>query len=102
MGQADYLSLGDWNAVCAQCGTKYKASELQKHWTGDWWCYRCWEPRQPQDFVRGIKENPTAPFVQDPADIFIQFCTTVSAISGYAVAGCAITANPSIPDEGAV
>lgn len=70
-GPADYLALGDWNAVCSMCGAKFKASQLIKHWQGLYRCERCWEPRQPQDFVRGIPDNPAAPWVQKPVDVFV-------------------------------
>jgi len=63
-GNADFLKLGDWNADCFFCGKKYKASELKKHWQGFYLCSSCWEPRHPQDFVRGVPDKPAAPWVQ--------------------------------------
>lgn len=70
-GHADYLELGDWNAVCFQCGFKFKASELRRQWQGFWSCESCWEPRQPQDFVRAIPDVQTPPWVQPrPTAIF--------------------------------
>lgn len=105
-GRADYLELGDWNAVCYQCGRKRKASMLRKHWQGYYVCPEHWEARQPQDFVRGVPERPTPPWVQPmPADVFAGFCTPngTSAVPGQAEPGCAIPAylspmyNPSSP-----
>lgn len=92
MGRADYLKLGDWNARCDRCGAKFKGSELQKTWQGFWTCTRCWEPRQPQDFVRGIIENPTPPFVRDPAPDYVSVCTPNgrTAICDFAVCDCVI------------
>lgn len=70
-GRADYLALGDWNAVCYQCGRKRKASELRKHWQGYYVCPEHWEPRQTQDFVRSVPDNQTPPWAQPmPADTF--------------------------------
>lgn len=70
-GRADYLALGDWNAVCFQCGRKRKASELKKHWQGYYVCPEHWEPRQPQDFVRSVPDVQTPPWTQPmPADTF--------------------------------
>jgi hypothetical protein len=91
-GRADYLELGDWNAVCFQCGRKRKASTLQKHWQGYWVCPEHWEPRHPQDFVRSVKDIITPPFQQPPEDTFVPVCTWEGrqAIVGYAVVNCAI------------
>ena len=70
-GPADHLVLGDWNAICFFCGIKAKASELRRHWEGFYVCERCWEPRQPQDFVRGVPDKQVPPWTQpEGADIF--------------------------------
>lgn len=70
-GKADYLALGDYNAVCYQCGRKFKASTLKRHWQGYYVCPEHWEPRQPQDFARAVPENITPPWTQPmPADDF--------------------------------
>ena len=92
MGNADYLRLGDWNARCDRCGRKRKGSELRQQWNGLWVCPEEWEPRQPQDFVKAIKERPTPPFVRNPDDLFIYVCTPNgrTSIVDYAVADCAI------------
>lgn len=71
MSSADHLVLGDWNARCDGCGRKMKGSQLKQTWQGNWTCQRCWEPRQPQDFVRSIAEHPTPPFVRNPEDLFL-------------------------------
>lgn len=71
MGQADFLKLGDWNAQCYECGRKFKAGTLKKHWKGYWVCPDHWEPREAQDFVRGVPERQTPPWVQpQPAPKF--------------------------------
>jgi len=64
--QSDYWRGGDWNAYCARCGEKAKASQLIKEWQGYFVCRSCHEPRQPQDFVRSIREFPDVPWVQNP------------------------------------
>ncbi len=87
----DHLRLGDWNAVCFECGRKRKASELKKHWQGYWVCPEHWEARQPQDFVRAVPDVQTPPWTQPmPADSFTSFCTFEgsSAVVGYGVMGC--------------
>ncbi len=69
--QPDYYVNGDWNAYCARCGGKFKASQLRKQWQGYYVCPDDWEMRQPQDFVRSIREHPEVPWAQNPADIFV-------------------------------
>lgn len=51
MGQADFYKRGDYNAVCFECGGKFKASDLKLHWRGYMVCEKDWEPRHPQDLV---------------------------------------------------
>jgi len=88
-GKADYLELGDHNAVCWQCGRKFKASQMKKHWQGYYVCQQHWEPRHPQDFVRAVADAVPPPWVQPmPADVFISTCSPL-AQAGIAVAGCA-------------
>ena len=72
MGQADHYEHGDWNAICDACGFKYKASKLRKRWDGLMVCEKDWEPRQPQDFVRGVKEDQSVAFTRpESADTFL-------------------------------
>ena len=72
MGDADFLSLGDYNAVCFECGRKRKASTMKKHWQGHMVCPEHWEPRHPQDFVRaGKAETPPAWTQPMPEDVFV-------------------------------
>lgn len=63
---------GDWLYACQRCGfTKY-ASEIRKEWTGLRVCRTCWEPRHPQDFVRGVKDDIAPPFANRPSDHFLE------------------------------
>lgn len=64
---------GEWKADCDVCGRTYKASELQKRWDGLMCCSRgCWEPRQPQDFVRGVADYQAPGWTRpEPQDEFI-------------------------------
>lgn len=94
-GHSDYLKLGDWNAVCYICGFKFKAGMLKRYWEGFMVCESCWEPRQPQDFVRGVPDTQTPPWTQpDPPDQFIPVCTpnSTTAYPGYAQPGCVMPA----------
>jgi len=85
---------GDWNAQCFRCGTKRKASTMQKQWQGFYVCPEHWEPRQPQDFVRGVPDNPSVPWVQPDDWEFIGgcFCTPASssATPGLGTPDCLI------------
>ena len=92
-GRADFLELGDWNALCFECGRKRKASTMLKHWQGYYVCPEHWESRHPQDFVRSVPDVQTPPWTQPPpADLFRYTCTFngVTAIAGWAIAGCAV------------
>ena len=95
MGQADYLDLGDYNACCYECGRKFKASQLKRYWKGYYVCPEHWEPRQPQDFVKGVPDIQTPPWVQDRTDTFLEyfpasFCTaiTVQPLADFGVSDC--------------
>lgn len=72
MGTADHFVLGDYNAVCGECGKKCKASQMKRSWKGYYTCSPCWEPRHPQDFVKGVPAEQPVPWSQPPpADTFI-------------------------------
>lgn len=92
MGHADFLKLGDWNSVCSLCGHKFKASELSKHWQGFYRCKTCWEPRHPQDFVRGVKDDQSVPWSQPSNDTDIYICDLngSTGIVDRAIADCAV------------
>lgn len=69
---SDHFVLGDWNAVCYECGRKKKASQLKKHWQGYMVCPEHWEPRHPQDFVSAPKAPEVPTWTQPmPADQFV-------------------------------
>ena len=90
-GRADYLELGDWNAVCFQCGRKRKASTLVKHWQGYYVCPDHNEPRQPQDFVRAVPDVQTPPWTQPrPGYTYAARCSPngSTAYPGDAIPGC--------------
>jgi len=73
MGQADFLRVGDYNAICDVCGRKFKFSRLRQKWDNTWACEQDWEPRQPQDYLRGIPDNMSVPLSRlDPPNLFLQ------------------------------
>ena len=91
IGRSDYLALDDWNAQCWECGKKFKASQLLRHWQGYYVCQAHWEPRQQQDFVRSVPDNQTVPWAQPrPAAVFAGKCfpNGQTALPAYATPGC--------------
>jgi len=90
VGSRDYYAHGDHNALCDVCGFKFKASELKQRWDGLMCCQQDWEPRHPQDFVRGIAETAVPDFIRPRETILAATCTpaTCSAIPGVAGPGC--------------
>lgn len=65
---------GNWKAVCESCGRIVKASDLQRRWDGYMVDERCFETRQPQDFVRGVADYQAPPFTRpEQSDSFIPF-----------------------------
>lgn len=91
-GRADYYADGDFNAVCSMCDRKRKASQMVRNWQGLYRCPEHNEIRQPQDFVRDVKDIMTTPWGQLPNDTYTSYCSIngMSAIPGYAIPGCSI------------
>ena len=98
MSDSDYLRLGDWNAVCFRCGAKRKASTLMKQWQGYFVCPEHWEARHPQDFVKGVPDNPSVPWTQDRNLVYVgpnvALCTPQgrTAVPGWMMPGCSVPA----------
>ena len=60
---------GQWLATCDRCGRAYKAKKLRLEWTGLRTCSGsgttgCWEPRHPQDSVRGVADKQVPPWTR--------------------------------------
>lgn len=83
---------GNWKVVCDVCGMWYPSGEVKKRWDNLIVCKKDWEMRHPQDFIRGIPDNPTPAFVRpDPPDQFLEVCWLyeMSAYADLASADCA-------------
>ena len=78
VGRSDYLKHGDPNAICDVCGFKYKLSQLKKRWDNLMVCPEDFEVRQPQDYVRGVRDQRSIPDARPEApDVFVTgFVTT--------------------------
>lgn len=94
-GRADYWEPGDWNAACSMCGRKRKASRMVRNWQGLYRCPEHDEPRQTQDFARGLPDNMQVPWAQPETDTYVLICTRNggSAIPGVAIPGCSVPGN---------
>lgn len=68
---------GQWKAVCDRCGKDYLARQLRQEWNGLRTCSGpgtsdCWEPRHPQEFVKGKRDRQAPPWTRPEADdVFI-------------------------------
>jgi len=76
MGQYNYFKLGDWQACCDVCGLVRKASMLRLTWDGLRSCHLCWEPRNSQDYVRGVPDPSGVPWSRQRAPLqFVNMAT---------------------------
>ena len=77
---------GDFWRICDCCGFQVRASETRKRWDGLIVCRADWEPRHPQDFVRGKADRQTVPEPRpEPVPTFIgplQTLLTAAVTSG--------------------
>lgn len=95
MAQNDYYADGQWNFTCDLCGKKNKSSDGMKTWDNFYVCKHHREERNPQDFLRGVKDNQTVPWSRPvPEEVFAPTCTLQgrNGVPGFAVPGCAIPA----------
>lgn len=69
MSNQNTLKNKSWNAICDSCGFKFKSDQLRKRWDGLMVDDACWETRQPQDFIRAVKETSnTLPWTRPDVD----------------------------------
>lgn len=65
-----HLVLGDWNAICQQCGRQFKASELKKRPRDNLMvCKDDWETRHPQEFVKAVPDSGKVPWTSPNVDL---------------------------------
>lgn len=68
---------GDHYVICDVCGFKFYGSQTRKRWDGVRVCKADWEPRHPQDEVRGRRDRQSVPDARpestdrflDPGDV---------------------------------
>lgn len=83
---------GNHWVVCDRCGFDVRSQDAKETWDGLVVCSEDYEPRHPQDFVRGTADKIAATGLirPRPEDINILRCAR-SAIAGVAIAGCAVS-----------
>lgn len=65
----DHYRPGDWLAICDRCGFERHASKLRREWTGLRVCGdTCWEPRHPQERLRGKADRQAPPWVRPDSE----------------------------------
>lgn len=63
---------GDYLIICDQCGQWEYASRAKLQWNNLFTCPTCYEPRQPQDFVRGLYDEQRVSIARPrQADVFL-------------------------------
>lgn len=59
---------GDWKVICDVSGRTIKASQSRKRWDNAIVAKEHWEPRHPQDYVRGVQDEQSVPFSRPDQD----------------------------------
>lgn len=68
---------GDWLVICEASGFKVWASETVLQWDGARVHRRFVDKRNPQDLLKGRKDNQTVPFSRpEPTDTFLSATVT--------------------------
>lgn len=79
MSYTPHYKRGTWNAVCDRCGLVFKSDQLRKTWDGLYVCHDDWEPRHPQDFVKGVKDDQSVPWTRtEGADVEVDTSSWVT------------------------
>lgn len=73
----DRAVLGTYNALCDVCGFEYKAKDMRVRWDGAFVCSKDFEPRHPQDFLRGRVDRQSVPIARPDSENFEQTPVTV-------------------------
>ena len=81
-------SPGEHKMVCDRSGLTYPASEMRKEWNGLWVHKDYFEPRHPQEFVRGVNDDqsvrnarPDGPFDEAQSTTTVAFTTSGRSVT---------------------
>lgn len=101
IGNANYWADGQWNFICGLCGGKNKSSDAVLTWDNQRVCRHHKEVRNPQDFVRGIKDRQTTAWSRsDETGNYIGptcWIWSTCAYAGLGTAGCMQAGYTPIP-----
>ena len=92
MSRSNIFENGSWAVICDVCGREYWSHQLTKRWDGLMVCSGDWEPRHPQDFVKGVADKIVPAYTRpESTDTFVFFCTiyTSQGVADYGSADCA-------------
>lgn len=71
LGRVPGIRPGFWIVECDRCGREIWSDEARKEWTGLLVCRDDWEPRHPQEFVKGRADRQSVPNPRPtPEDVF--------------------------------
>ncbi len=93
---------GDPWYVCDRTGLDFRQSDMRKQWDGIWVNKWDWEPRHPQDFVKGIKDHQAVYEPRPTIDSAIDNTTTTSAASSKGTFTVTLTSVTNIADGDAI
>lgn len=69
MPRTGYWDAGNWNAVCDQCGRRFKATRLYQEWDKLRVCETCLDPRHPQELKRPMVDPKPVPWSRPQAPL---------------------------------
>jgi hypothetical protein len=62
---------GDHLMICDECGLTYRKSEMSQRWDKAWVCKKDFDPRHPQEYVRGRDEDISVPVARPETETYI-------------------------------
>ena len=75
-----YYKPGSHYKICDVSGFKTRAGDTRKEWQGLVVDKRFYEERQPQDYVKGVRDDQTVPDARPrPKDVFVFLATYATA-----------------------
>ena len=82
-------------------GGDHRRSDMRKEWDNLWVHKDEWEPRQPQDFVKGVKDHQAVRDPRPTIDVVLSSTTTSAASStgGFTIT---VTSTTNITDESSI
>jgi hypothetical protein len=106
VAENDFYADGEWNFACDLCGRKQKSNRSMLTWNGLRVCRHHKEVRNPQDFLRGVKDDQSVPWSRsalnpplcDSTSTVMSTCTlqSRSGIPGFGLPGCMTPGNTDL------